>query len=146
MLLSERPLSSIDYIIVSFQADQSLSQSFTGLCCALLLSSPVFFPDQTPTLYGHHLGSYCACLIVARPPRVPSRLLGHAPSRWVSPSPPRNSGTRVPAVPCRDPFSLRMGQRAVNLLGWAMLLSPGVSEAVASNLIELSQFCSLLFY
>ena len=36
--------------------------------------------------------------------------------------------------------------RGLNSLGGAVLLSPEVCEAVASNLIKLSQFCSFLFY
>ena len=41
----ERPLLSFDYTTLGFQTDQSLSQSFAGICWALPLTNLILFPD-----------------------------------------------------------------------------------------------------
>ena len=74
MCVTKRPLLGFDCITLRFQTDQSLSQSFLGLCWALPLTRQSF-PRLDTSFLCHHLGSYCTCLKEEGPPLVPPWLL-----------------------------------------------------------------------
>lgn len=90
-LWGQRPLLGLDYIILGFQTDQSLSQYLEGLFWALPLTNPFHrssrvciliqsypFPRLYIPPYDFHLSFYCTCLIVEEP--LLCHLLGLCPA------------------------------------------------------------------
>ena len=117
-----------------FQNNQSTFQAFPGFWWVQLPTNLFFSQARITGLYGHHFGSYCACLREAPRP-VPFGLLLCTclfPSKvWESgPRRLKNQSFLLIQEPILPPYTGEKGLLIYPLR--AMLRSPGVCEAVAS--------------